>query len=187
MFPEIVDMNLPVEGAFHNLVLVSIKKQYPMHASARRARPLGLGADVVLEGHLRRRRRRRRAEPAEVAWRLLANLDPKRDITFVDGPIDQLDHGANQAALRQQDGYRRDEEVARGGLHARVAGGLAHDAGDRGAGRRPLVGARARPRVAALAFRVEAGQRPVAPTGKDLPGSPGRSCEPPAALLQRPR
>ena len=33
MFPEIVDMNLPVEGAFHNLVLVSIKKQYPFHAS----------------------------------------------------------------------------------------------------------------------------------------------------------
>jgi 4-hydroxy-3-polyprenylbenzoate decarboxylase len=33
----------------------------------------------------------------QVAWRLLANLDPKRDLAFVDGPIDQLDHGANQA------------------------------------------------------------------------------------------
>ncbi|MGH7296306.1 MAG: menaquinone biosynthesis decarboxylase, partial [Polyangiaceae bacterium] len=33
IFPEIVDMNLPVEGAFHNLVLVSIKKQYPFHAA----------------------------------------------------------------------------------------------------------------------------------------------------------
>ncbi len=33
----------------------------------------------------------------QVAWRLLANLDPKRDFAFVDGPIDQLDHGANQA------------------------------------------------------------------------------------------
>ena len=33
LFPEIVDMNLPVEGAFHNLVLVSIKKQYPFHAT----------------------------------------------------------------------------------------------------------------------------------------------------------
>ena len=33
----------------------------------------------------------------QVAWRLLANLDPKRDMAFVDGPIDQLDHGANQA------------------------------------------------------------------------------------------
>jgi len=36
-------------------------------------------------------------DPAEVAWRVLANLDPKRDLAFVEGPIDQLDHGANQA------------------------------------------------------------------------------------------
>jgi ubiquinone/menaquinone biosynthesis methyltransferase len=35
--------------------------------------------------------------PAEVAWRLLANLDPKRDVSMVDGPVDQLDHGASQA------------------------------------------------------------------------------------------
>jgi 4-hydroxy-3-polyprenylbenzoate decarboxylase len=33
----------------------------------------------------------------EVAWRLLANLDPQRDVSFVEGPIDQLDHGASQA------------------------------------------------------------------------------------------
>jgi 4-hydroxy-3-polyprenylbenzoate decarboxylase len=33
----------------------------------------------------------------EVAWRLLANLDPKRDFAFVEGPVDQLDHGASQA------------------------------------------------------------------------------------------
>jgi UbiD family decarboxylase len=53
IFPEVVDMNLPVEGAFHNLVIVSIKKQYPF-TRATRARALGGGADVVLEGDLRR-------------------------------------------------------------------------------------------------------------------------------------
>ena len=97
IFPEVVDMNLPVEGAFHNLVLVSIKKQYPFHA-ARIAHGLwGSGQmsfskvicvvdhDVDVQN------------VADVAWRLLANLDPKRDVSFVDGPIDQLDHGANQA------------------------------------------------------------------------------------------
>ena len=96
LFPEIVDMNLPVEGAFHNLVLVSIKKQYPFHA-ARLAHGLwGSGQmsfskvicvvddDVDVQ------------DVGQVAWRLLANLDPKRDMAFVDGPIDQLDHGANQ-------------------------------------------------------------------------------------------
>ena len=31
-FPEIVDMNLPIEGVFHNLCIVSIKKEYPHHA-----------------------------------------------------------------------------------------------------------------------------------------------------------
>jgi 4-hydroxy-3-polyprenylbenzoate decarboxylase len=97
LFPEVVDMNLPVEGAFHNLVLVSIKKQYPFHA-ARIAHGLwGSGQmsfskvicvvdhDVDVQ------------DLGQVAWRLLANLDPKRDFAFVDGPIDQLDHGANQA------------------------------------------------------------------------------------------
>ncbi len=97
IFPEIVDLNLPVEGAFHNLVLVSIKKQYPFHA-ARVAHGLwGAGQmafskvicvvdeDVDVQ------------DVGQVAWRLLANLDPKRDLSFVEGPIDQLDHGANQA------------------------------------------------------------------------------------------
>jgi 4-hydroxy-3-polyprenylbenzoate decarboxylase len=119
MFPEVVDMNLPVHGAFHNLVLISIKKQYPMHA-ARLAHGLwGSGqmsfskvicvvdADVDVQNE------------AEVAWRLLANLDPKRDISFVEGPIDQLDHGANQALFGgkmaidgtrkwPEEGYRRE-------------------------------------------------------------------------------
>jgi 4-hydroxy-3-polyprenylbenzoate decarboxylase len=97
LFPEIVDMNLPVEGAFHNLVLLSIKKQYPHHA-ARLAHGLwGAGQmsfskvicvvdeDVNVQ------------DVGQVAWRLLANLDPKRDVSFVHGPIDELDHGADQA------------------------------------------------------------------------------------------
>jgi 4-hydroxy-3-polyprenylbenzoate decarboxylase len=97
LFPEIVDMNLPVEGAFHNLVLVSIKKQYPFHAARLAHGIWGSGQmsfskvvcvvddDVDVQ------------DVGQVAWRLLANLDPKRDFAFVDGPIDQLDHGANQA------------------------------------------------------------------------------------------
>jgi 4-hydroxy-3-polyprenylbenzoate decarboxylase len=119
MFPEVVDMNLPPAGAFHNLVLISIKKQYPMHA-ARLAHGLwGSGQmsfskvicvvddDVDVQNE------------AEVAWRLLANLDPKRDVSFVEGPIDQLDHGASQALFGgkmaidgtrkwPEEGYRRE-------------------------------------------------------------------------------
>jgi 4-hydroxy-3-polyprenylbenzoate decarboxylase len=97
LFPEIVDMNLPVEGAFHNLVLLSIKKQYPFHA-ARLAHGLWGSGQMsfskvicVLDDDVDVQ------DVGQVAWRLLANLDPKRDLAFVDGPIDQLDHGANQA------------------------------------------------------------------------------------------
>jgi 4-hydroxy-3-polyprenylbenzoate decarboxylase len=118
LFPEVIDMNLPVHGAFHNLVLVSIKKQYPFHA-ARIAHGLwGSGQmsfskvicvvdeDVDVQ------------DLGQVAWRLLANLDPKRDFAFVDGPIDQLDHGANQALWGSKvciDGTRkwREEGYAR--------------------------------------------------------------------------
>jgi 4-hydroxy-3-polyprenylbenzoate decarboxylase len=97
IFPEIVDLNLPVEGAFHNLVLVSIKKQYPFHA-ARVAHGLwGSGqmsfskVIVVVDHDVDVQ------DLGDVAWRAFANLDPRRDLAFVDGPIDQLDHGANQA------------------------------------------------------------------------------------------
>jgi 4-hydroxy-3-polyprenylbenzoate decarboxylase len=134
IFPEIVDMNLPIEGAFHNLVLVSIKKQYPFHAQRVAHGMWGSGQmsfskvicvvddDIDVQN------------VAEVAWRLLANLDPKRDMAFVEGPIDQLDHGANQALYGgkvcidgtkkwAEEGYRRDwPEVCRvdDGTRARV-------------------------------------------------------------------
>ncbi len=125
IFPEVVDMNLPVEGAFHNLVLISIKKQYPFHASRIAHGLWGSGQmsfskvicvldhDVDVQN------------TAEVAWRLLANLDPKRDIAMVDGPVDQLDHGASQALYGgkmsidgtrkwAEEGYKREwPEVAR--------------------------------------------------------------------------
>jgi 4-hydroxy-3-polyprenylbenzoate decarboxylase len=125
IFPEVVDMNLPVEGAFHNLVLISIKKQYPFHARRVAHGLWGSGQmsfskvicvvddDVDVQNL------------GEVAWRLLANLDPKRDMSFVEGPIDQLDHGADQALYGgkvsidgtrkwKEEGYGREwPEVAR--------------------------------------------------------------------------
>jgi 4-hydroxy-3-polyprenylbenzoate decarboxylase len=119
MFPEVVDMNLPIEGAFHNLAIVSIKKQYPFHASRIAHGLWGAGQmsftkvicvvdeDVDVQN------------TAEVAWRLLANLDPKRDVSMVEGPVDQLDHGASQALFGgkmaidgtkkwPEEGYKRD-------------------------------------------------------------------------------
>ncbi len=59
---------------------------------------------------------------SEVAWKALNNIDPERDIQFVMGPVDSLDHASAAGELRQQDGRGRDEEVAGRGLHAAVAG-----------------------------------------------------------------
>ena len=121
LFPEVVDMNLPVEGAFHNLVLVSIKKQYPFHA-ARLAHGLwGAGQmsfskvicvvddDVDVQ------------DVGQVAWRLLANLDPKRDLVVRRRPDRPARPRRQPGALGRQGVHRRHAEVARGGLHARVA------------------------------------------------------------------
>ncbi len=91
-FPELVDLNLPVEGAFHNLALLSIHKQYPAHARKVAHALWGTGqlmftkCVAIVDEDVDVQR------PAEVAWRVLANLDPQRDVFFSDGPTDQLDH-----------------------------------------------------------------------------------------------
>ena len=58
----------------------------------------------------------------EVAWKALNNIDPERDIQFVMGPVDSLDHSSRLRELRVEDGDRRDAQVARGRIHAAVAG-----------------------------------------------------------------
>lgn len=94
--PEIVDMNLPVEGIFHNLALVSIRKRYPMQARKVISALWGLGQMmftkiiVVFDEDVNVQ------DISEVLWRLGSNIDPRRDITFSDGPVDVLDHAAPQ-------------------------------------------------------------------------------------------
>ena len=92
--PEIVDINMPFEGSFHNLVLVSIKKSYP--GQARKVmygiwstgllmlakNVIVVDADVNVQ------------DPAEVVWRVANNIDPRRDVVFADGPLDALDHAS---------------------------------------------------------------------------------------------
>lgn len=95
--PEIVDMNLPVEGIFHNLAFVSIRKRYPMHARKVIHALWGLGQMmftkiiVVFDEDVDVQ------DTSEVLWRLGSNIDPKRDIAFSEGPVDALDHAAPQA------------------------------------------------------------------------------------------
>src|SRR3954454_11034283 len=92
--PEVRDICMPAEGIFHNLVLVSIRKSYPGHARKVMHAIWGLGQAmfskcivVVDEGVDVQ-------DVREVAWKALNNIDPQRDIEFVTGPVDSLDHAS---------------------------------------------------------------------------------------------
>src|SRR5262249_28910380 len=89
-FPEIVDMNLPFEGVFHNLMLVSIRKQYPGHARKIMNAIWGLGQAmfskciVVVDEDVNVQ------DPSEPSWKVLKNIAPHRDIQFMRGRVDVL-------------------------------------------------------------------------------------------------
>ncbi len=95
IIPELVDMNLPLEGIFHNCCLVSIDKAYPGHALKVMQTIWGLSqlmftkiivivdSDINLQNY------------SEVAWRVFNNIAPKNDLVVVDGPLDILDHSSN--------------------------------------------------------------------------------------------
>jgi 4-hydroxy-3-polyprenylbenzoate decarboxylase len=100
MVPEIVDVNMPAEGVFHNLVIVSIRKRYPGQARKVMQALWGMGlmmlakTIVVVSEHVNVH------DLSEVAWRATSNIDPRRDLVIIEGPMDDLDH----AALRHRFG-----------------------------------------------------------------------------------
>ncbi len=98
-FPEIVDIALPAEGVFHNLVFVSIKKTYPLQAYKIMHGLWGMGqmmfskyivvVDADVDVH----------NTSEVLFHLCANTDPQRDSLFTKGPSDVLDHATSEIAM----------------------------------------------------------------------------------------
>ena len=118
MLPELVDYNLPVEGVFHNMAIVAIDKQYPWHGRKIMHALWGMGqlmftkCVVVVDKDVNVH------DLAEVAWRVLNNIDPKRDVMISDGPYDVLDHascsvgfggkmGVDATAKWKEEGYER--------------------------------------------------------------------------------
>ncbi|MBF0491343.1 MAG: menaquinone biosynthesis decarboxylase [Deltaproteobacteria bacterium] len=95
-FPEVVDMNLPTEACFHNLCILSIKKQYPGHAFKIMHSLWGLGQMMFCKAFIVVDHDVDVQDIQEVVWRVSNNIDAKRDITFVDGPVDHLDHASPQ-------------------------------------------------------------------------------------------
>lgn len=94
--PEIVDMNLPWEGCFHNCMIVSIRKSYPEQAKKVMSAIWGLGQMMFSKCVIVLDEDANVQDVKEVAWRAFNNVDPKRDIVFAEGPVDELDHSAAQ-------------------------------------------------------------------------------------------
>lgn len=94
LLPEILDINMPFEGVFHNCVVVAIKKSYPMQARKVMHALWGLGqmmnvkTIIVVDAHVDVQ------NLSEVAWRVFNNIDAARDLEIARGPLDVLDHSS---------------------------------------------------------------------------------------------
>jgi 4-hydroxy-3-polyprenylbenzoate decarboxylase len=90
VLPELVDMNLPMEGLFINVAIVSVRKLYPGHPRKVMHALWGLGqmmfvryvivVDADVNVH----------DLSEVLYRVGLQADPERDIELSRGPVDQL-------------------------------------------------------------------------------------------------
>ncbi|MCG8501103.1 MAG: menaquinone biosynthesis decarboxylase [Firmicutes bacterium] len=95
--PEIVDINFPLEGVFHNCVIVAIQKTYPKQAHKVMNALWGLGqmmytkmiivVDETVDPH----------DLSTVIWKVFNNIDAKRDLVISEGPLDALDHASDTA------------------------------------------------------------------------------------------
>ncbi len=92
--PEIIDINLPLEGVFHNCVLVSIKKSFPGHAQKVMNSLWGMGQMMFSKFIVVVDEQVDVQNLSEVMWKVFNNVDPKRDLLIVEGPLDVLDHSA---------------------------------------------------------------------------------------------
>jgi 4-hydroxy-3-polyprenylbenzoate decarboxylase len=152
--PEVVDMDLPQEGVFHNCAILSIRKAYPMQARKVMNAVWGTGqmqftkfvviVDEDVDVH----------DYSEVAWRVFNNVDPRRDVLLSEGPLDVLDHssptpnwgakmGIDATRTWREEGYSRewppdivmDQDVVKRVDAMWASLGLPLPAGGSGAGR----------------------------------------------------
>ena len=93
-FPEIVDIQMPAEGIFHNLMIVAIRKSYPGHARKVMSGIWGLGQAMFTKVLVIVDEDVNVHDVGEVTWKALCAIDPERDVEFHLGPVDTLDHAA---------------------------------------------------------------------------------------------
>ena len=113
MVPEIKDMNMPVEGVFHNLVITSIEKEYAGQGQKVMNAMWGAGQMmfnkilVLADGGIDI------SNYKELAQYVFNNLNPATDVYFSQGPMDVLDHSCSKLGFGGKmciDGTKKWEE-----------------------------------------------------------------------------
>jgi 4-hydroxy-3-polyprenylbenzoate decarboxylase len=117
--PEVVDYNLPVEGGFHNIAIVSIKKRYAGHARKVMNALWGLGQMMVMKTLVIVDEEVNVHDYQEVLWKALAHIDPERDIQFTLGPVDILDHASREFGFGSKMGIDATRKRPEEGFHRR--------------------------------------------------------------------
>jgi 4-hydroxy-3-polyprenylbenzoate decarboxylase len=95
LLPEVVDINMPCEGVFHNCLIVSIKKEYPGQVRKVASALWGMGQMMLTKVIVVVDEEVNVQNCSEVAWKVLSNVDPERDVFFQKGPLDVLDHASS--------------------------------------------------------------------------------------------
>lgn len=119
IIPEIVDINMPAEGIFHNLLLVSIRKEYPGHARKVMHALWGVGLLMLAKVIIVVDHDVNIQNPSEVAWKVAGNLNPETDVMLTEGPLDDLDYsspiakygskiGIDATSKSYEDGFQRE-------------------------------------------------------------------------------
>ena len=104
VLPETVDINMPAECSFINLVIVSIKKEFPGHGKKVMHGLWGLGLKSLVKAIIVVDHNVDVHNMSEVAWRVTNNIDPSQDFVFSTGPIDDLDIGSSTRGVGCQVG-----------------------------------------------------------------------------------
>ena len=140
--PEIVDYHMPAEGIFHNLVFVSIKKEYPGQAYKVMNALWGQGLMslakvlVIVDEWVNVR------NPQEAWWVALNNIDPERDARFTMGPMDVLDHSSRAFTYGSKMGLDATQKLPEEGFTREWPTVIEMDDGDEAAGGRDVADAR---------------------------------------------
>jgi 4-hydroxy-3-polyprenylbenzoate decarboxylase len=95
--PELIDINLPIEGVFHNLMIVSIRKSYPGQARKVMNAIWSLGQAMFTKCIIVVDEDVDVQDIPDVTLKVLNHIDPERDIQFTLGPVDSLDHASRLA------------------------------------------------------------------------------------------